>query len=286
MIEERIDEILSRIEESRVKDAKHVNMFIDTMNLIRNDGFCKKHVEEFSVSKNKYYDRESMNFDHPRRYYSTNVRVTPSDSFFEAERCKKDGGSVCVLNFASQWTPGGGVLSGWTAQEESLCQTSTLYLNLSCEEAYENFYIKNRKEKNSIGADKMIYSPDVVVFKDMHGGLMELPILVDVITCAAPDLRKTDISNDELRSVLHDRYSFILQAAYNNNVADVVLGAYGCGVFKNDPQLCAEVWNEVIDEYAGCFRNICFPMFSYNSKNFDIFFKEICLKNSANGNYE
>ena len=281
MIEERIDEILSRIEESRVKDAKHVNMFIDTMNLVRKDGFCKKHVEEFSVLKNKYYDRESMDFTHPRRFYSTDVRVTPSDSFFEAERCKKDGGSVCVLNFASQWTPGGGVLSGWTAQEESLCQTSTLYLNLSCEESYENFYMKNREEKNSIGADRMIYSPDVVVFKDMHGELMELPIIVDVITCAAPDLRKTDIGDDELRSVLHDKYSFILQAAYDNNVADVVLGAFGCGVFKNDPQICAEVWNDVIDEYAGCFRNICFPMFSYNSKNFDIFFKEICLKNST-----
>lgn len=31
MIEERIDEILSRIEESRINDAKHVNMFIDTI---------------------------------------------------------------------------------------------------------------------------------------------------------------------------------------------------------------------------------------------------------------
>ena len=120
-----------------------------------------------------------------------NVIVSKKRSF-EAASYYKDS-KVCVLNFASATHPGGGVKNGATAQEECLCRTSTLYECLADIKLWKNYYMSNRESGGYLYNDKLIYTPNVVVFKTDTAS----PILLkenewyktDVITCAAPNLR-------------------------------------------------------------------------------------------------
>jgi uncharacterized protein (TIGR02452 family) len=113
---------------------------------------------------------------------------------FEAALYYK-GQKTAVHNFASASTPGGGVVNGATAQEECLCRCSDLYDCLNVKENWDKYYTPHRREQNPIHNDDIIYTPNVIVFKSDT----PTPTLldekdwynVDVITCAAPNLRET-----------------------------------------------------------------------------------------------
>ena len=182
------------------------------------------------------------------------------------------GQKTCVLNFASATNPGGGVVWGSTAQEECLCRCSTLYANLTQRKLWSSFYEPHRESHNPLYNDDCIYTPDVVVFKSDTATPELLPHAewwrVNVITCAAPNLRndrdgtvRVTISNAELKKLHIKRMRRILSivAAEGNDV--VILGAYGCGAFKNPPEIVAEAMKQVIEEFRYCFKTIEFAVY-------------------------
>ena len=150
---------------------------------------------------------------------------------------------VTVLNFASYKHPGGGYMSGAVAQEEALCHESFLYNVLS---AFGDYYEQNKTDLNlGMYRNAAIYSPDVVF---EHDGKAEK---LNVITCAAPNysvgLRYGKFGREENTKALLSRIEFIRDIAETKGSDLLVLGAYGCGVFRQDPTETAEIFKTTFE---------------------------------------
>ena len=192
-------------------------------------------------------------------------------------------GRTAVLNFASAVNPGGKCMDGSSAQEESLCRVSTLYNSLNTEFNHTMYYNYHRKLGSKMYTNKIIYTPDVCVFKKDDVFPKEiLPreewYMVDVITCAAPNLIHLGIdTTDEycwLLDILKTRTRHILHIAEYYNVDNIILGAFGCGVFKNPPELVAKAFQwSLADDIKYSFENIVFAVINdYRGKsNFEAF---------------
>lgn len=150
---------------------------------------------------------------------------------------------------------------------ECLCRCSSLYSRLTDQKMWELFYEPHRRNRTALHTDDCIYTPGVTVFKTD----VSAPELlgetdwynVDVITCAAPNLRYGDVSiTDEALKQLHiKRLRRILDIAILNKVENIVLGAFGCGAFMNDPKVVAAASAEVIKDYLFAFKTIEFAVF-------------------------
>lgn len=244
-----------------------------------------KEFTERAISSNCLYKENFSSPDCGRQNYADSaaekILVVPDSTFAAAQKNIRYG-KTAVLNFANPQYPGGGASKGAVAQEECLCRCSNLYLCLSAPNIFEDYYFYHKKYTNHLFSDRLIYTKDVVVFKDESEVPALLPrdewFFVDVITCAAPYIAKINIDNASLKSLFKSRIKNIFEAAIDNKVEVIILGAFGCGAFKNPPEVVAEAFHEVIDEngYAGNFRKIVFAIKCNpnNTKNLDVFQEE------------
>lgn len=215
---------------------------------------------------------------------SVRVSVTPDRTFAAARRlvAQNPDSRCAVLNFASPVNPGGGVTVGATAQEECLCRCSSLYPCLDQRRLWDGYYLRNRSARNPLSTDACIYTPGVLVVKE--DGVQPTPLPrdqwfeVDVITCAAPNLRRVGrgVNADELRQIHLSRARRVLSVAAAFGVRTLVLGAFGCGAFCNDPRVVASAWHEVTDELGGWFDAVEYAVWCppRGSANYDVFCKE------------
>lgn len=148
-----------------------------------------------------------------------------------------------LLNFASYRHAGGGFVTGAWAQEEAICHDSTLY-NVLCR--FENFYAENEKSLNrSLYTDRAIYSPRIVF--ERAGASAEC----GVITCAAPNYgsaKLKGVTRAENRAALASRIDFVISIAEEQGYDTAVLGAWGCGVFGQDPAEVAELFGARLEK--------------------------------------
>lgn len=152
------------------------------------------------------------------------------------------GGPVGCLNFASAKNPGGGFLGGAQAQEESLARSSGLY---QCLLAAPEFYAFHRGQRDLRYSDRIIFSPLVPVFRDDDGELLAQPYLVSFLTAAAPNAGALGADHPHaatLPGVLAVRAAKVLAVLLAGGQRRVVLGAWGCGVFRNSPDTVAAVF--------------------------------------------
>lgn len=204
---------------------------------------------------------------------------------------KYAGEKVCVLNFASAMNPGGGVVRGSSAQEESLCRCSTLYFCLDEDDLWANFYLPHRDGLSSLHNDDLIYTPNVTVFKTDVARPVTMEekdwYNVDVISCAAPNLHRYFgnlmealgeqdvplIDVEKLSAIHHKRITRILDIAVENKVDILVLGAFGCGAFMNNPFVVSEVMVQLAREYAMAFKIIEFAVYcsKHDHENYTAF---------------
>lgn len=201
------------------------------------------------------------------------------DTTFHCAQGLLHEGKVAVLNFANAYTPGGGVTRGAMAQEECLCRSSNLYEGLNLPYLLKNYYKYNGKNTGDMGIDSVIYHPGVMVIKDDADlpEMLEKPFRVDVLTCAAPYIRenaKKPVPTEKLEDTLYRRIRNILEVAMAYNVDVIVLGAFGCGAFNNDPIMVAGIFrNLLVDkEYACFFRHVVFAIKrTRNNVNYEVF---------------
>ena len=234
----------------------------------------------------KYYDDSAI------------IKVTNRDTFTAAKEYANiinsaNEGFVGVLNFASSTNPGGGVTNGSTAQEECLCRCSNLYLTLYQEKCIREYYNVNKKYMSNIGSDAIIYSRNIYVFKDKNYNMLPVKdrFYVDVLTCAAPNLRenprnqynsdaseeKLTLTDEELYNIHVKRARNILNVAVKNEDDYLILGAFGCGAFRNNPEIVAKAYKDVLQDYMYCFKVIDFAIIDGKySNNYEIF-KRIIL---------
>ena len=201
---------------------------------------------------------QEENIDQPSVENSQTKYVCSGKRSFEAAKAYK-GKKTAVLNFANNHSIGGApFIAG--AQEESLCRCSTL---LPCLEAMrEPFYQKHirqyeAKEIGNIGNDDLIYTPDVVVFKTdertdpIYPKMMERSewYKVDVITCAAPEMRRMRSVPANYEEIITSRVKKILDVAAKERVEVLILGAWGCGAFMNDSKVVANAFYSLLENY-------------------------------------
>jgi uncharacterized protein (TIGR02452 family) len=184
--------------------------------------------------------------------------------------------SVAALNFASAKNPGGGFLNGSQAQEESLARSSALYASLM---RAMKFYERHRTSASLLYTDAMILSSDCPVIRDDHGTLLDEPHTVTFITSAAPNAgaiaQNQPKDQSKIPSVLRRRAELVLTLAASQGYTHLVLGAWGCGVFRNDPALVASVFAEHLLQgaWTGRFEHVVFSVLdsSAEQKTFESF---------------
>lgn len=158
---------------------------------------------------------------------------------------------IGVLNFASAKNPGGGFLNGAMAQEESLAASGTLYRTLI---SHEEYYRESRAHRSMMYLDYGIYSPGVTFFRDGSFRLTEEPVKASVLTLPAVNMGQVLLKGEdpgEAKRRMRRRMKLALAVFAEQKETDLVLGAYGCGVFRNDPREVADWWEELLEEGMG-----------------------------------
>jgi len=183
------------------------------------------------------------------------VQVTNETTLEASLRLIERGLQPLALNFANGTQPGGGFLGGARAQEEVLCRSSALYQTLVDDPMYE----EHRKRQLPDYTDWAIYSPDVPVFRMDNGTELQHPWLLSFITCAAP--YAPVIGQPQAGDLLQKRIHRVLAIARSYRHAALVLGAWGCGAFANDPHRTAMDFRRALEnDYSGAFSDIVFAI--------------------------
>ncbi len=196
---------------------------------------------------------------------TTAFEVTGESSNEAARRLTTaDPAPVAVLNFASARNPGGGYLNGAQAQEEALCRSSALYSTLLRAPEY---YEHHRADRDPFYSDRVIHSPGVPVFRDDRGRLLDMPYGVGFLTSPAPNAgviarRNPDLAH-RIPGALATRAERVLETAAAAGYRRLVLGAWGCGVFRNDPAHVADAFKALLTgggRFAGHFEQVVFAV--------------------------
>lgn len=179
-------------------------------------------------------------------------------------------GHLACLNFASAKNPGGGFLNGCLAQEEALCCASGLY---PCLLQAPEYYNRNRANRSGLYLDFTIFTPQVPFFRDDAGVLLEKSMLASVITSPAPNAGAIAQNESEnLRHVgttMRRRAEQVLYIANAHHVDRLILGAWGCGVFRNDPRSVAGMFAELLKppgKFTGVFEEVVFAVLDRSEK--------------------
>lgn len=206
----------------------------------------------------------------------TTIRVIDGDTYSVAQQQLLDDpsrqGKLCVLNLASDKHPGGGCKGGSLAQEETLCYRSTLYHTLDKEDYYPLAPLAG------------IYSPGVVVYRqEMRYGFAPFEdqndwFVLGVVTVAGlrrPQLARPhgpdgeeELATPALRNLLHNKIRQILRIAAKEGQEHIILGAMGCGAFRNPPGAVARAFKTVLEEpeWKGVFGGIVFAVMAGNGR--------------------
>jgi len=251
----------------------------DTYRLCSERNYLKESIQDSIKKEYIVYQKDNFEVNYIK---NENMKIIISkERTFEAAG-KYKGKKICCLDFANYYSVGG---SPWIAgaQEESMCRCSTLYPCLYAKK--DEFYEKHNKEYDNneidnMGGDDLIYVSNVIVFKTDESIPKLMPedswFKTDVIASAAPCLYQGyDIA--QYKMIMESRIKRILDVASKENVEILILGAFGCGAFRNPPEIVADIFASLIKNYN--FEIVEFPVFCYmDTVNYDIFkerFKEL-----------
>ena len=195
------------------------------------------------------------------------ILVSNVDCIDECIRISKEkpNAHIGLLNMASERVPGGGVVNGRLAQEESICRMTTLYPTL-------------KQQRYPLASDEIIYSPNIKVVKGSDYSLLKTPInIAGVVSAAAlrrPILDKYDQYDPRDLELVKKKVQMVLETFEYHNITHLVLGAWGCGVFRNPPDQVAHVFQEVLNSFN--FEHITFAITTFkphDQENLDAFGK-------------
>ena len=269
---------------------ENIAVFKDTEKLCKTNPKLSESVKKATASQKLILEGDHLSEQKKDIYKDAAKVIVSGKRTYEAAAAYKEN-HVAVHNFASASNPGGGVVNGASAQEECLCRCSGLYFCLNSPIIWDGFYKPHRDAHDPIHNDDTIYTPGVTVFKTDTASpqLMNESEWydVDVITCAAPNLRnqpsnryntgdgnKQVVMKDKDLFALHEKkLRRILEVVLSEGCDTVILGAFGCGAFQNDPEVVALANKNVIKDYLHAFKNIEFAVYCSprDDRNFKIF---------------
>lgn len=259
--------------------TKNAEIFRDTEHRYKSNSELIAIVQESTQNQVFIPEKLAVNFSEQPKTNKAKIIISSKRSLEAAEVYAKQGKKVCVLNFASATNPGGGVVNGSSAQEECICRCTTLYPCLNNDNLWMEFYKPHRKAANPLYNNDCIYTPNVCVFKSD----INFPELlsrdrwwrVNILTCAAPNLRErpsnpmnphagykqVKVTPAELATLLTSRIRRIFEVAVANENEVLILGAFGCGAFRNPPETVAKVFYNVMQDFMGYFDTIEYAVY-------------------------
>lgn len=254
---------------------KLVSIFKDTQKLCSTHKILIDSCQNSIKNQKLYLQEEQIKYNSHKNNDEFQILVSKDRSIHAAEKYAKAGQKVAILNFANSFQPGGGVDIGSKTQEECLCRCSTLYAAISTPEMLMNFYHPHDLTEDDMATDDIIYTPNAKVFKSDEDFPVLLPekdwFDVDFITCAAPCLYvykkgsgfvvRDDFTDKELMEIFQSRWNQILSSAAAHDVDVLILGAFGCGAFGNDPFIVANAAKSALKNFKHCFRTVEFAIF-------------------------
>lgn len=185
----------------------------------------------------------------------TKIEVVCETTLRAARRLYNEGEMPMALNFANGFQPGGGFLLGANTQEESLCRCSALYLTL----LGDGMYTWHSKTGSPDFSNWAILSPEVPVFANEQGKFETNPWTLGILTSAAPVA--TEENKLHCATLMRSRIDRLLHIAVHHGYGSLVLGAWGCGTFGNDPHLIAKAFHECLyGRFKGLFDRIVFAI--------------------------
>ena len=185
----------------------------------------------------------------------TRVQVVNETTLGVAFRMFTEGVRPLALNFANGIKPGGGFLSGARAQEEVLCRSSGLYQTL----VGDPMYAAHAQRPMPDSTDWAILSPDVPVFRRDDGQSLGDPWPLSFLTCAAP--YAPGVGQPRAADLLRARIHRVLAIAQSYGYSALVLGAWGCGAFGNDPRRTATDFRLALEsDFEGAFAEVVFAI--------------------------
>ncbi len=194
-----------------------------------------------------------------QRFDETRIQVSNETTLNAGYRLLKTSAKVLALNFANGIAAGGGFLHGARAQEECLCRSSSLYLTL----AGDPMYGSHARRPSPDSTDWAILSPDVPVFRLDDGTALDSPYLLSFITCAAP--YAPTVGKARSAELMKHRIHRVLEIARSYGYESLVLGAWGCGAFGNDPVATARQFKDALSgDFEGAFAEVVFAIVDWS----------------------
>ena len=182
---------------------------------------------------------QDPNYDRSKIYFEKMDTISAVIKYAKPYFCSP---TVDFLVFASSKHYGGGVWTGAKAQEEDIFRCTDLYL------------MKDEIEKKYYPL-KGILSIDCHIVRDRNYNDLDRYVPARAFFAAAPNLNKT-MNDPKLDVDFYTRMLCLTDATLYHSTNNVmVIGAWGCGVFKNDPKDVAEMFKHImpllLDDYKG-----------------------------------
>lgn len=256
---------------------KNMNIALDTLNILKDGKYILKNRKVIDLSNELNYSINNSKMIEPIDIVDINSTIDLDISVVQKTTVKclidlynKDK-NFTILNFASASNPGGNFKSGVNAQEESLARVSGLYY---CLKPFKNTFYKLKKNLGQY-TNNIIFSPKVPFIKNDFGEVLNEVLLANIITSAAVNARLS-LNKKNNYLIMKKRINYILNLILSKEECwngYVILGAFGCGVFKNDPYYIAKIFKEEINKKSTLFqdKNINIVFAIPDNKNFDIF---------------
>ena len=261
--------------------SKRAEIAAETLKILEEGGYQNRENSFVSIAESLTQAKENTILYQPEDFhevfstrdkliptlnYKTELQVINQTSLAAAENLvvRERKKKVLCLNFASAKNPGGGFLGGSQAQEESLARASGLY---PCIAQMKEYYQAHKDSKSCFYSDRLIYSPSVPVFRDERDGLLTNPYSLSFVTAPAVNRgvieRREPEKIENISEVMGGRIEKLLSLCVIHQHPVLILGAWGCGVFQNNPAEIASLFREQLLEnplFKNAFEKVVFAV--------------------------
>jgi uncharacterized protein (TIGR02452 family) len=270
-VKKHMPDAYSKVKKLRVKEFYNTKDIVNQGYYVTENGVEYRFPGDAEMMRDTVFYKDEIHLtDIPKNDEPTIVEVKDVDCLYAGVELKDQGYNPAVLNMASRRNPGGDVLSGAGAQEETLFRRTNLFRSLYQFAPYAAQYGIPRSryqyplDRNYGG----VYTPNAIYFREgEHKGyaLLENPVSLSFIAVAGmnrPELTADGMIADHLVEPVKNKIRTIFRIGLLHGHDALVLGALGCGAFRNPPRHVAKLFHEVMDEpeFKDRYRKIVFAI--------------------------
>ena len=260
-----------QVKELRTKEFRNTVDIVNQGGYVTENGTCYSFPDDSDMMcKTVFYERKICLSEAVQSFNQTVVEVQNIDCLYAGVQLKEQGYNPAVLNMASRRNPGGGVATGAGAQEETLFRRTNLFRSLYQFAPFAGMYgIKSSRYQYPLDRNfGGVYTPGAIYFRESEQkgyALLDNPVSLSFITVAGmnrPDLTADGMIADHHVGPIKNKIRTIFRIGLVHGHDSLVLGALGCGAFRNPPRHVARLFHEVMEEpeFKDKYRKIVFAI--------------------------